>query len=177
MDYKKCKKCGRELPITEFYLNCRTKDGHKSKCIDCVKEEEHKRYGEKSKDEEWMEKERTRGRERYKRLNYKDATWNHKTRKINPLEGTTAADLRRKGFDTKGKEAHHWNYNEPKSVFLMSRKAHHRIHQYLVVNYDDKFCYTVDGEKLDTVEKSEMYYNEILKKIGLTEKIQYIDYN
>lgn len=174
---KKCFKCGRVLPIDQFYKHKQMGDGHLNKCIECTKKDEHERYAKKSLDEEWMEKERARSREKYKRLNYKDATWNNKTRKINPLEGMTSRDLRSKGFDTEGKEAHHWNYNEPKSVFLLSKKAHKRIHQYIIVNYDDKFCYTKEGEKLDTVEKAKTYFKGILDKYGINDELKVINYN
>lgn len=35
---KKCPKCGRELPTTEFYTNCHKKDGLQDKCKDCQRE-------------------------------------------------------------------------------------------------------------------------------------------
>lgn len=35
---KKCHKCGRELPTTEFYTNCHSKDGLQDKCKDCQRE-------------------------------------------------------------------------------------------------------------------------------------------
>ena len=35
---KKCPKCGRELPTTEFYINCRSKDGFQDKCKECQRE-------------------------------------------------------------------------------------------------------------------------------------------
>jgi hypothetical protein len=178
METKVCFKCGRELPLDQFYKHKQMGDGHLNKCIECTKNDEHERYLMKSQDEAWMEKERARGREKYKRLNYNDKPWNLKTRKnANPIEGSTAASLRRKGYDTKDKEAHHWNYNEPKQVFLLSRKAHRRIHQFIVVNYDDKFCYTIDGDKLDTVEKTTDYYKSVLGQFGINEDLRLIDYN
>lgn len=178
MKTKKCFKCGRELPLDEFYKHPQMGDGHLNKCKDCTKKDVHEWYVEKSKDEEWVEKERERGREKFKRLNYKNAPWNHKTRKnVNPIEGSTAASLRRKGINTEGKEAHHWNYNEPKQIFLLSRKAHRKIHQYIIVNYDDKFCYTKDGEKLDTVEKAKSYFQSIFDKHGIDDDLTLIDYN
>lgn len=177
MDTKVCKKCGRELPLSQFYLNCKASDGHKSKCIDCVKEEEHERYKAKSEDQEWLNKERERGREKYHRLNYKHSPSNNKTRKVNPLESTTAAALKRRGYDTNDKEAHHWNYNQPKSVFLLSRKTHHRIHQYITVNYDDGFCYTKNGERLDTIEKATEFFKTVLDSLGINEELTPIDYS
>lgn len=34
---KKCNKCGRELPLDNFYKDKRKKDGHKSTCKECIK--------------------------------------------------------------------------------------------------------------------------------------------
>lgn len=175
MDTKKCFKCGRELPLSEFYKHPRMGDGHLNKCKECTKKDVRNNYEEKSKDETWMEKERARGREKFKRLGYKYNPM--KTRSINPLEGGTSDALRKKGYSTEGKEAHHWNYNQPKSVFLLSRKAHHRIHQYIVVNYDDKFCYTTEGEKLDTVDKAAKYFKSVFDRYGLNENLTPIDYS
>lgn len=174
---KKCFKCGRELPLDQFYKHKRMSDGHLNKCIDCTKKDEHERYAKKSQDEAWMEKERARGREKYERLGYKNSSCNNKIRKINNLEPNTSAALRKKGYDTSGKEAHHWNYNEPKSVFLLSKSAHKRIHQYIVVNYDDKFCYTKDGEKLDTIGKAKTYFKSVLDKYGINDELNVINYN
>ena len=35
---KKCPKCGRELPTTEFYTNCHNKDGLQDRCKDCQRD-------------------------------------------------------------------------------------------------------------------------------------------
>jgi len=34
---KMCTKCGKIKPITEFYKNERTKDGHSYRCMECMK--------------------------------------------------------------------------------------------------------------------------------------------
>ena len=39
MRMKKCSKCGRELPISEFYRNRTTKDGYTDRCKECHNEE------------------------------------------------------------------------------------------------------------------------------------------
>ena len=44
---KVCKKCGRELPITEFALNKNLKDGHVGRCKDCVNAYQRQRYARK----------------------------------------------------------------------------------------------------------------------------------
>lgn len=41
---KVCKKCGRELPITEFTLNKTSKDGHVEQCKDCLNAYQRERY-------------------------------------------------------------------------------------------------------------------------------------
>lgn len=180
MDFpsKKCFKCGRELPLKEFYKHPQMADGHLNKCKECTKKDSRERHALKSQDEEWMEKERARGREKYQRLDYKT----QKKTKWKDTHRITNADniprtLRNRGYDTKGKEAHHWNYNEPKSVFLLSKKSHRRIHQYIIVNYDDKFCYTKEGDKLDTVDKAKTYFKGILDKYGLNDELNVINYN
>ena len=47
---KKCPKCGRELPTTEFYTNIRTKDGLQDKCKDCQREW-NREYNKRKKEE------------------------------------------------------------------------------------------------------------------------------
>lgn len=170
---KKCFKCGRELPLSEFYVHKRMSDGHLNKCKDCTKNDVNNYYMRKSEDEEWMQRERARGREKYHRLGYvshKNTTRND----FNPPSHLSSM-LRYRGFDTKNKEAHHWNYNLPFSVFLLSRKAHHRIHNAVVMNREDKYCYTKDGIKIGTVEQAKVIYENILKESGLNEKIEYIE--
>ena len=49
---KKCPKCGRELPTTEYYANCHNKDGLQDKCKDCQREwnrEYHRRKAKEKK--------------------------------------------------------------------------------------------------------------------------------
>ena len=44
---KVCSKCGRELPITEFALNKKYKDGHIGRCKDCINAYLRERYARK----------------------------------------------------------------------------------------------------------------------------------
>ena len=169
MDYKKCFRCGRTLPMDDFYKHQRMGDGHLNKCKECTKADSRERYAIKSTDKEWVGKERQRNREKFRRLNYKGRFL--QVRSICHENANISKRLRSKGIDTTGKEAHHWNYNLPYSVFLLSRKAHRRIHLHLKVNYEDKFCYTDNGERLDTEDKAKMYFSKILKGYGMSENL------
>ena len=80
------------------------------------------------------------------------------------MEANISRRLRNRGYDTKNKEAHHWNYNLPYSVILLSRKAHRCIHRNITVNYSDKYCYTKSGDIIDTEEKAVSIFCSILKK-------------
>jgi hypothetical protein len=173
---KVCFKCGRKLPLSEFYKHPRMSDGHLNKCKDCAKHDVKKDYDRKSKDESWIKKERNRGREKYHRLCYKDRDFNNKTRRdFHPSNDRRA--LKARGYNVEGKEIHHWNYNEPRSVILLSPKAHHRIHKHIIASREDNYCHTLDGMCLDTEEKTLKFYKEVLSKYDdLDEKLEIINY-
>lgn len=148
------------------------KDGHLNKCKECSKNDVRKNYAIKSSDEAWLDRERKRGREKFKRLNYKGKF--KSTRDLCPEMANVSRKLKKLGYDTSGKEAHHWNYNEPYSIFLLSRKAHKRLHQHLTVNDQDKRCYTDAGEPLKTSAQARSYFKEVLTLYGITEDIPLI---
>jgi hypothetical protein len=173
MQEKKCFKCGRILPLEDFYKHPRMKDGHLNKCKECTRTDVKRDYDRNSSNPEWVEKERERGREKYHRLGY-----NHKFSGITdlcPLIKTISAKLRRRGYNTNGMEAHHWNYNYPFSVFLLSRNAHRRLHQHMVVNLENKMCYTVFGEPLKDEQHAASYFRMILDTYGMKENLNVIN--
>ena len=174
MKTKICFKCGRELPLSEFYKHKKMADGHLNKCKECTKKDVKADYARKATDNEWLEKERKRGREKFHRLGYAK-TQQHTTRKDFPHVENCARKLKVRGYDTTGKEAHHWNYNYPNSVFLLSRKAHHVIHTCVTMSREDKCCYTNDGVKLETAEQAKIAYEAILRKNGINEEVQLIN--
>lgn len=69
--FKRCFKCGQLLPLSEFYAHAQMGDGHLNKCKNCAKRDVHENYLKKIEDDAYVEKERARGREKYKRLGYK----------------------------------------------------------------------------------------------------------
>ena len=173
MEAKKCFKCGVIKPLSEFYRHPEMEDGHLNKCKECTKKDSKARYNVLSTDNNWLEKERQRSRDKFKRLGYKNKF--KQVRKICPLKANIARRLRSRGYDTKGKEAYHWNYNLPYSIFLLSRKAHRCIHQFIHVNYSDKYCYTNDGEKIDTVEKAISVFSSVLSSKGINEELKILN--
>lgn len=82
---------------------------------------------------------------------------------------------RSKGIDTKGMEFHHWNYNMPYSVFMLTRSAHRRIHKYINVNYNDGYNYTKDGIKIETIEMAFLFFREYLKQEGINENLKFCE--
>lgn len=70
METKICKKCGRELPISEFHKNKSKKDGYSSWCKECNKEHEKKRRADNPKYfKQWYEENREASLERMKEYN------------------------------------------------------------------------------------------------------------
>ena len=54
METKICKKCGRELPLSEFYKSKGCKDGHRNECKECFiqqRKQQSKQYYQEHKEE------------------------------------------------------------------------------------------------------------------------------
>ena len=167
---KVCFRCGVEQPLKEFYKHKGMADGHLGKCKTCAKSDSKKRHYEKSKDDEWVEAERVRGREKYHRLNYNEryketvATrpWENKSR-----YSKIYRDLK---IDREvGVELHHWNYNYRylRDVVKMDIKDHKRLHSHLFLDIDKRIFKDVEGNYLDTKEKHLAYINKLGYKYEL----------
>ena len=160
MSPKKCIICSIEKEISFFYKHSAMGDGFLNKCKECCKLQAKERQLELSKNPEWVESERLRGREKYKRLNYKDrqvqseATYPWKSSGI--YKGLRKWYESKNGFLDKKIELHHWSYLDEnlRDVTLLDRNTHKRVHSLLTIDIDKK-CYYVSETKelLDTKEK------------------------
>lgn len=144
----KCTICGIIKEETFFYKNEYMPSGYANQCKECVKSRAKKRYEDLSNDESWMDKERLRGRLKYKKL-YSEIRYNSKK----PAICRSTRRFAKLRFDLlRTQELHHWNYNYPKSFYILNIRHHHKIHKYL--QYDDSSkCFYYNGLLLDSIEK------------------------
>lgn len=164
---KQCFKCNEVKPYSEFYKHKQMGDGYLGKCKACAKKDVKERADVLSQDEEWMEQERKRGRDKYHRLNYINKPINKtekpkyiKNWKIKFPEKYKAKSILGKKNKIEGFERHHWSYNEEHycDIIHLTTKEHNKAHRFIV--YDqERFMYRRydTNELLDTKEKHEKF--------------------
>lgn len=140
MDTKICFKCGRELPLSSFYKHPKMGDGHLNKCKDCAKKDVSENIVKKSQDFEWRRKERERGREKYRRLGYKDKRKSDKHVEMSNV----SRFYKNLGLTLQGCELHHWNYNFLKDVIALPISIHRKLHNLLQFDNESK-CFFHNG--------------------------------
>ena len=151
---KTCFKCGRELPLDEFYKHPAMKDGHLNKCKDCTKRDMKVQYEKNIESPEYIEKERERGREKYRRYRYGTAGNSSEKRreKNHRFPSVRSTKARMHVVTDAGMDLHHWNYKLQKNVILLPRNIHHRLHQQITLDLGSGM-YSRGGVLLDTIEK------------------------
>lgn len=162
---KVCFKCGREMPISEFYKHPQMADGHLNKCKDCTKNDVRQKYLENSANPEYMEKERARGREKYSRLGYRGKLSDEQRLKRKKYPGLRSAKKKLGIIIPRTYELHHWNYNLIWSVIQVPRGIHSRLHSIISLNIEEGIYY-YNGKRLDTLDKHLAIVREVCKEFG-----------
>jgi hypothetical protein len=163
MKIKKCIACNIEKVISEYYKHGQMLDGHLNKCKECCKIQSNKRYSKLYENKEFVESERQRQKEKYKRLGYyskhKDSTIKRPWKNSVIYKG-----LHKKLKCEKGHELHHWNYNERylEDVIVLPISIHRKIHKKLKLDLDKKI-FIYQNEYLDTLEKHKIAIEKILE--------------
>lgn len=157
---KKCFKCGLEKDISDFYKHSQMADGHLNKCKECTKTDSINNYELKVLLPDFVEKERTRGRDKYRRLyvgtGKGDSSRNKKYFTKYPekeLAKKSSAKIEKPFEDA---ERHHWSYNEEHydDVIWLIKKEHMKGHRFIIYDQERKMYRRYDNnELLDTKQK------------------------
>lgn len=170
---KVCFKCGQEKPLSDYYKHPQTVDGHFNKCKACSKKDTKVRADEKMKDPSFVESERKRHRDKYHKLNYKDAHKPAAEQKKEIMrryaERFPEMILARSSANKlpkleKGMERHHWSYNEEhyKDVIILDIASHNTLHRFIKYDQSHLMYRDSEGNLLDTRLKHEAYAAKVL---------------
>ena len=162
MKNKICFKCGISKPLSDFYKHPKMPDGHVNKCIECNKKDVKENYNKNITNPDYVLKERKRGREKYKRLGYKDK-YSFNILKYKFRKSSIFKNIHRKLKLSKEEEAHHWNYNNgfELDVIILSKSKHKKIHQNMILDIEYLLYRDNELNLLDTREKHLKYINKL----------------
>jgi hypothetical protein len=150
---KQCKECKDVKDEKDFY-------GSQGECKECTKKRVKLRESILRDKPDWLEKERERHREKYKRLNYreKQIVWNEKRPHTKSYKYKNS---NRNNKIPKGFEVHHWNYLDSflEDFFILPINQHRKSHTFL--NKINNVFEGLNGELLDTREK---HFNYLVSK-------------
>jgi hypothetical protein len=153
MKNKSCKRCQIEKPLNDFYPHSKMADGTLNFCKQCKRQESEDHRNKRLKDPDWVGREIER--QRLKSIK----------RRCQFPEKTIAHNACRQLQKKTNKHLHHWSYlpEHRIDVFEMSLPDHRFIHCYMKYDQERMMYRRVDTmELLDTRDKAESFYNEIL---------------
>lgn len=135
-------------------------DGTLNKCKDCTKQDSKKRTDVLRLDNAFVESERKRGREKYRRLYVgKGKSNQNNNKKYNEkypekkMAKIACCRLKQPFYKA---EKHHWSYNDEhfKDVIWLTKKEHMKGHRFIIYDQERKMYRRCDNfELLDTKEK------------------------
>lgn len=170
---KKCIICGKIQNVeTEFYIHMKMKDKHLNKCKTCCKSQAEEREKKLRQNSNFVKQEKTRAKEKYYRLGYKDLykpTPEKKKEIMDRYNNKYPEKRKAKGVSSKlpkkdGNELHHWSYHTEHwaDIIELSIKNHNEVHTHMV--YDPEYMYYRDSNNnlLDTKEKHLLYIKQFI---------------
>lgn len=154
METKVCKKCGRELAISEFYVHKQMNDGHLSFCKECVRARVHKHREDNIERIREYDRNRPNTKERKKKqmLNLKNNKekyqryleqkndWNKRNKEKRQAHFKVENALKRGSLNSPNKcevcgkincdiEAHHYDYSKQLDVIWLCTECHGKVHK------------------------------------------------
>lgn len=164
---KTCFKCGIEKSLNEFYKHSEMADGHLGKCKNCTKNDTKTRTAILYSDPTFVEKERSRNREKYYRLGYREIykpSYEQKKESIdrwaNRYPEKVIANYKTQKMPRKqGYHLHHWSYlpEHRKDVIELSIQDHYTAHRFLIYDQERMQYRCLNGILLDTRQAHEEY--------------------
>jgi len=132
---KKCFKCHGVFPLTQFYKHPMMADGHLNKCKECTRKDSAKRLEIKKQDPEWVEKERIRHINKFRK--YRHGT-EEEVKKINARAMVTRAIAENKikrlpcvVCGNPKSQGHHEDYDKPLEITWLCIRHHNDRHIHL----------------------------------------------
>ncbi len=143
-------------------------DGHINQCKECRKDEDRI----KQQDPIWLEKERARGREKYRRLGCKKLSKEKRAEIMRryvdkyPEKVIAKSAVGKMKPVIEGNELHHWSYNQShyKDVIEVTIKEHGKLHRFIIYDQERRMYRTLEGELLDSRERHEDYIRRMLSE-------------
>lgn len=175
---KNCPRCKQKKKLEDFYKSKGTLNGFTVYCKDCIRQEMRDKYTLNIKDEQYILKERERGRNRYYKFLHKKRE-SKKSLKYNSVRKRKYPEKHKCGYTLhnyfvrnnikvpKDIHMHHWSYKieDALDVIPLHQKYHNFFHKY--IKYDtETFLYKdLLGNLLDTKEKHLNYFYSLKPQI------------